>query len=228
MKKVVPSERLRRELDDVLSGIGEEQDPVEAVARLGARLILQQALEDEVTDFVGRARYQRSGAEEVIYRNGFAEPSTVRTTSGPTVVERPRVRDASRVGFESEVLGKGVARTHALEALIVCSFLRGLSVRDVEAALEECFRERVIGKSTVARVCKDTAQRYVAWCERDLSEHDLVYLYLDAIYLKLRPTDEPAEGVLVAWGITLEGQKVLLGLQLGSRESYDSWLDFGR
>ena len=55
-----------------------------------------------------------------------------------------------------------------------------------------------------------------------------MYLYLDAIYLKLRPDDEPAEGVLVAWGITLEGRKVLLGLQLGSRESYEDWLDFGR
>ena len=75
MKKVVPSQRLRRELDDVLAGIGEQQDPVEAVARLGARLILQQALEDEVTDFVGRARYERAGGGEVIYRNGFAEPS---------------------------------------------------------------------------------------------------------------------------------------------------------
>ena len=229
MKKLVPSERLRRELDDVLAGIGEVEDPVEAVARLGARLILQQALEDEVSEFVGRGRYERvGGGREVIYRNGFQEPSTVRTTSGPAVVERPRVRDASRVGFESELLGKGVARTHALEALIVCSFLRGLSVRDVEAALEECFGEQVIGKSTVARVCKDTAARYAAWCERDLSEHDLVYLYLDAIYLKLRPDDEPAEGVLVAWGITLEGRKVLLGLQLGSRESYEDWLDFGR
>jgi putative transposase len=229
MQKVVPSERLRRELDDVLAGIGEEQDPIEAVARLGARLILQQALEDEVTGFLGRARYERAdGGEEVIYRNGFAEPSTVRTTSGPTVIERPRIRNASSVGFESQVLGKGVARTHALEALVICSFLRGLSVRDVEAALQECFGEQVIGKSTVARVCKDVAARYAAWCERDLCEHDLVYLYLDAIYLKLRPTDEPAEGVLVAWGITLEGQKVLLGLQLGSRESYESWLDFGR
>jgi len=85
------------------------------------------------------------------------------------------------------VLGKGVARTHALEALIICSFLRGLSVRDVESALEETFGEQVIGKSTVARVCKDTAVRYAAWCERDLCAHDLVYLYLDAIYLKLRP-----------------------------------------
>ena len=224
MKKVVPSERLRRELDDVLNGISEEQDPVEAVARLGARLILQQALEDEVTEFVGRARYERAdGGEGVIYRNGFADPSTIATTSGPTVVERPRVRNATEAGFESQVLGKGVARTHALEALVVCSFLRGLSVRDVEAALEECFGERVIGKSTVARVCQDVAARYGAWCERDLSEHDLVYCYLDALYLKLRPTDEPAEGVLVAWGITLEGQKVLLGLALGSRESHASW-----
>jgi putative transposase len=229
MQKVVPSERLRRELDDVLNGITEEQDPIEAVARLGARLILQQALEDEVTDFIGRERYERAGGEEaVIYRNGFADPSTVRTTSGPTVVERPRIRNATNVGFESQVLGRGVARTHALEALIICGFLRGLSVRDVEAALEEAFGEHVVGKSTVARICKDVADRYASWCERDLSIHDLVYLYWDAIYLKLRPTDEPAEGVLVAWGITLEGQKVLLGLQLGSRESYEDWLDFGR
>jgi putative transposase len=228
MQKVVPSERLRRELDDVLNGIGEEQDPVEAIARLGARLILQQALEDEVTEFVGRARYERADGEEVIYRNGFAKPSTVATTSGPTQVERPRVRNSEAVGFESRVVGKGVARTHALEALVICSFLRGLSVRDIEAALEEAFGEQVIGKSTVARVCQDTRQRYEQWCARDLSAHDLVYMYLDAIYLKLRPDDEPAEGVLVAWGITLEGQKVLLGLQLGSRESYESWLDFGR
>src|ERR687892_582423 len=86
----------------------------------------------------------------------------------------------------------------------------------------------VVSKSTVSRICADTRERYRAWCERRLDEHDLVYCYLDAIYLKLRPDDEPAEGVLVAWGLTLEGQKVLLGLQLGSRESYEGWLDFGR
>jgi len=226
MNKVVPSDRMRRELDEVLAGVGEQEDAVEAVARLGARLILQQALEDEVTEFVGRERYARVEGPPV-YRNGY-EPRRVVTSSGPVELERPRVRDASQLGFCSALLGKGVARTNALEALVICSFLRGLSVRDVEAALEECFGERVVSKSTVARVCKDTAERYRAWCERDLSAHDLVYLYLDAIYLKLRPEDEPAEGVLVAWGITLEGQKVLLGLALGSRESYESWLAFGR
>ena len=226
MTKIVPSERLRRELDEVLSGVGEHEDPVEAVARLGARLILQQALEEEVTDFLGRERYARTGGA-AIYRNGY-EPRTVKTTSGAMELERPRIRNADELGFESQVLGKGVARTHALEALIILGFLRGLSVRDVEALLEETFGEQVVGKSTVARICQDTRERYRAWCERRLDRHDLVYCYLDAIYLKLRPDDEPAEGVLVAWGLTLEGEKVLLGLQLGSRESYESWLDFGR
>jgi putative transposase len=227
MAKIVPSERLRRELDEVLAGVRELDDPVEAVARLGARLIMQQALEDEVSEFLGRERYARAGDGAAIYRNGY-EPRVVKTTSGPMGLERPRIRSVSEVGFESEVLGKGVARTHALEALIILGFLRGLSVRDVEALLEEALGEHVVGKSTVARICQDTRERYRAWCERDLSAHDLVYCYLDAIYLKLRPDDEPAEGVLVAWGLTLEGEKVLLGLQLGSRESYESWLSFGR
>lgn len=59
MAKIVPSERLRRELDEVLAGVAECDDPVEAVARLGARLIMQQALEDEVTEFLGREELVR-------------------------------------------------------------------------------------------------------------------------------------------------------------------------
>jgi transposase-like protein len=77
-----------------------------------------------------------------------------------------------------------------------------------------------------AQCCEQARERYRAWCERRLDEH--VYCFLDAVYLKLRPDDTPAEGVLVAWGVTLEARKVLLGLQLGSRESYEDWLDFGR
>ena len=104
------------------------------------------------------------------------------------------MRNASALEFASEIVGKGVTRTHVLEALVIASFLRGLSVRDVEAALEEVFEGPVVSKSTVSRICADTRERYRAWCGRRLDEHDLVYLFLDAIYLKLRPDDEPAEG----------------------------------
>jgi putative transposase len=221
MARVAPSERFRAELDEALASVGQDQDPVEAIGRLGARLILQVALEDEVTEFLGRARYERA-EETVSHRNGY-EPRKVRTTSGAVELERPRVRDASKLGFESRVLGKHVTRTYALESLVISSFLRGLSTRDVAAVLEETFEEPISSRSTVSRILEDTRERYRRWCARRLNEHDLVYLFCDAIYLKLHPDDEPAEGVLVAWGVTLEGRKVLLGLGLGSRESYEAW-----
>ena len=124
-------------------------------------MILQQALEDEVSEFLGRRRYERGG-EPVAYRNGY-EPRRVRTTSGAVELERPRVRDASKLGFESRVLGKHVTRVYALELLVISSFLRGLSTRRVEAALEETFDEQLASRSTVSRVLEDTRERYRRW-----------------------------------------------------------------
>jgi Transposase, Mutator family len=138
MARVAPRDRFRAELDEALAGVGQEQDPVETIGRLGARLILQQALEDEVSEFLGRARYERA-EETVSHRNGY-ERRRVRTTSGTVELERPRVRNASKLGFESRVLGKHVTRTWALESLVIGSFLRGLSTPDVEAVLEEDLR----------------------------------------------------------------------------------------
>ena len=84
------------------------------------------------------------------------EPKTIKTTSGSMTLERPRIRNAAKLGFESRILGKGVARTHALESLVISSFLRGLSTRDVEAALAETFEQPIASKSTVSRICEYT------------------------------------------------------------------------
>jgi transposase-like protein len=190
--RVPPSERLRRELDDRLIGIEGSEDPIEEVACLGARLIIRQAMEDEVTRFLGRGRYERGG-EPVAYRNGY-EPITVKASSGAIELQRPRLRGAEGLAFESRIVGRGVARGHALEKLVICSFLRGLSVRDVEAALEETFDGRVVSKSTVSRICEDTRERYRRWCRRRLDGHDLVYLFCDAIYLRLHPGRHAGRG----------------------------------
>src|SRR3989454_11417174 len=114
MASIVPSERLRRELEEIVAGGADEDDPIEAIGRFGARLILQQALEEELTEFLGRERYERRG-EPVAHRNGY-ERVTVKTTAGPLELERPRVRNASALGFASGVVGKGAARARALEA----------------------------------------------------------------------------------------------------------------
>jgi putative transposase len=127
MARVAPSERFRRELDDVLAGVDGEVDPLERVGRLGARLILQQALEEEVSELRGRARYERA-IDPVSHRNGY-EPRRVVTTAGPWSSSARVCANAQQLGFESRILGRHVARTYALESLIICSFSRGLSVR---------------------------------------------------------------------------------------------------
>jgi hypothetical protein len=101
MARVAPSERFRAELDEALAGVGQGQDPVETIGRLGARLILRQALEDEVSEFLGRGRYERMG-EPVAYRNGLKgfEPSTFCMASS-TRTSRPAPNNAANKPFSA-------------------------------------------------------------------------------------------------------------------------------
>jgi putative transposase len=158
---------------------------------------MQAALEAEVSEFFGRDRYQRGERERVGYRNGHTE-LTVKTTAGPVVLERPKVRATSQP-FVSRLLGKGVSRTNALEALVISGFVRGLSVRDVEAALAEVLGpEAALSKSTVSRICQAIKEEFDAWKIRDLHGIALEYLFLDGSHFRMHP-GAPAEPVLAAW-----------------------------
>jgi putative transposase len=84
---------------------------------LSVRLVMQAALEAEISEFLGRDRYARGDRERAGYRNGHAE-LTVKTTAGPVVLERPELRGTAQP-FTSRLLGKGVSRTNALEALVI-------------------------------------------------------------------------------------------------------------
>jgi transposase-like protein len=217
-------ERVRVQIDELFASDQELGQVLEEVARLSVRLVMQAALEAEVSEFFGRDRYQRGDRERVGYRNGHAE-LTVKTTAGPVVLERPKVRGTSQP-FVSRLLGKGVSRTNALEALVISGFVRGLSVRDVEAALAEALGpEAALSKSTVSRICQAIKDEFDAWKTRDLSGIELEYLFLDGSHFRMHP-DAPAEPVLCAWGITSQGSPVLVGLAPGAHEGHDPWAGF--
>ena len=217
-------ERVRVQIDELFASDQELGQVLEEVARLSVRLVMQAALEAEVSEFFGRDRYQRGDRERVGYRNGHAE-LTVKTTAGPVVLERPKVRGTSQP-FVSRLLGKGVSRTNALEALVISGFVRGLSVRDVEAALAEALGpEAALSKSTVSRICQAIKDEFDAWKTRDLSGIELEYLFLDGSHFRMHP-DAPAEPVLCAWGITTQGSPVLVGLAPGAHEGHDPWAGF--
>jgi transposase-like protein len=145
---------------------------------------------------------------------------------GPIEIGLPQVRNAGQAVFRSEILEGWKQRSEAVERLIPALYVKGLSTRDTEAVLQETLGNGACSKSTVSRVCQALVQEFEAWKNRDLSDYPILYLFLDAIYLALRQGTQEKEGVLAAYGITVEGKKVLLHLGLGQRESYDAWLSF--
>jgi putative transposase len=225
--RVSPTERIRGHIDELFAQDRPLPEILEEVARLGAQLLMQAALEAEVTEFLGRDRYQRAAAREDARpgsRNGYREV-TVKTTAGPVILSRPKLRGTTEA-FASRLFGAHVTKTNALESLVIASFVRGLSVRDVEAALAEALGDQAaISKSTVSSVCGQIKDDYHAWAGRRLDDLTLDYLFLDASFFRMHP-GSPAEPVLAAWGITTDGKPVFVGLAPGSGESADAWHDF--
>ena len=222
--RVSPVERVRAEIDELFASEQELGQVLEQVARLSVRLVMQAALEAEVTEFLGRDRYVRGERDRAGYRNGHAELQ-VKTTAGPVVLQRPKVRGTDQP-FASRLLGKGVSRTNALEALVLSGFVRGLSVRDVEAALAEALGpEAALSKSTVSRICEQVKTEFDAWKHRDLTGVELEYLFLDGSHFRMHPGAR-AEPVLCAWGITTQGAPLLVGLAPASDEGHDPWAGF--
>lgn len=229
-----PVQAIRAEIDALFASDRDLVEVIEDVARLGARLIIQTAVEAEVDAFLGRARYQRataaadSGDKAMLVRPGHRNghcPTTVKTTSGPITIARPKLRGTTEK-FASRLFGTGVTRTHALETLVIASFVRGLSTRDVEGALADALGpEAALSKSTVSTICQAIVAEYDAWCRRDLSTVELDYLFLDASHFKMHDGSR-AEPILAAWGITTAGKPVFVGLAAAGSESTDAWHDF--
>jgi len=121
---------------------------------------------------------------------------------------------------------QAIVRTRPLEALVIGAYVRGLSDRDIESLAREAGLGS-ISRTAVSGICRELRDRYRAFRARSLGEVRLLALFLDAIYLPVRP-EGPKEGVLVAWGFTTEGARVLLDVCLGRRERTEDWLDLGR
>jgi transposase-like protein len=223
----LPTDRIRHHIDELFAADRPLPEILEEVARLGAQLLMQAALEAEVTEFLRRDRYQRAAAlpdARPGSRNGYREV-TVKTTAGPVGLARPKLRGTSEA-FASRLFGAHVTKTNALESLVIASFVRGLSVRDVEATLAEALGDQAaISKSSVSAICAQIKDEYQAWAQRRLDEVRLDYLFLDASFFRMHP-GSPAEPVLAAWGITTDGKPAFIGLAPGTGESTDAWTGF--
>jgi transposase-like protein len=225
---IPPSEEVRQQLRAFLrEGLQTSEQPTSDLLRLAAQVVVQEMLEQEVTDFLGRERYERRSGNERGYRNGY-EPGRIRSAEGQIEVRVPQVRDSEHP-YRSTLMDFLRGNSDVLEELVVQMYTRGLSTRDIEEALRDPVTgETLLSKSAVSDLTDRLWEEYMAFCQRDLSVFQVEYLFMDGLYEGMRLHKSRKEAILVAWGVCRDGRKVLLHLALGNKESESACTAFVR
>ena len=206
-------------------------DPLTEVLRAGARRLLAHAIEaDAEACRAGMADWRLADGRARFVRHGHGPERTIQSGIGSVAVQRVKVRDRApaegerRVRFTSRILPRWARRTRSLDALLPVLYLRGVSTGDFQEALAALLGKEApnLSPSVVARLKSDWQGEYERWQQRDLSARRYVYIWADGVYLQAR-MEPQAECMLVIIGATPEGKKELVGFQVGTRESAQSW-----
>jgi transposase-like protein len=205
---------------------GSLREGLEAAIRERVREIIEMVLQEEVEATLGARRSQRV-AERVGYRHG-SKPRRLTLRTGTVQLDVPRARLAEADGREREWQSQLVPRyrrsSREVEQSVLGVYLSGSNTRRIRGALEPLLTGAALSKSAVSRLVLRLEESYRTWQGRDLAEEKIVYLYLDAIYPKVRSGGRVVSlPVLVALGVRENGEKVLLSLMTTGAESADGW-----
>jgi len=211
-KTIDPSEPFRSALEQTL--------------KEGARRLLQQAIENEVQEFLDQFEEVRTeGGQRSVVRNGYLPERSVLTGIGPILLKQPRVRDKEKkYSFTSAILPPYMRRTPSVEAVVSALYLKGISTSSFPEALEALLGENAKGLSStnIVRLKAEWEVEYKEWGKRSLSGKHYVYVWADGIYFNVR-LEEDRPCLLVIIGALSDGSKEIVGIYDGLRESKISW-----
>jgi transposase-like protein len=211
--------RTRETLSALIEGRLSSPDGRSELVKLATRLIVEEALEAEVRDALGRDYYEHGGEDGRGYRNGH-RTGRLKTAEGEIAFSVPQVA-GREAPFRSEIRTHARGRTEALEELAGEMLARGLSVRDIEDAFRADDGRLLLSRTAVSELGEQLWADYQDFATRDLGEYDIVYLFVDGIAERIRP-GQRREPVMAAWGFTASGAKVLLALMAGSKEDAET------
>jgi len=206
----------------------EVEDALESYVREGARQMLVVALEEEVSAFLGRNRYERKKGLKG-YRNGYQRAREVTVGLSPVEVRVPRVANVpdgiSPSHFESQIVRRYERTSRTTQKLFARLYLEGLATGDFEPVFRELVGESTaLSANTVVRLKEHWGEEYEAFRHRRLSGHRYAYVWADGIYLGAG-TEKDKTALLCVLGAREDGVKELLAMELGYRESTESWAD---
>jgi putative transposase len=173
MNRIPPSKQVDAQIKTLLNGAFEDQEDLASqLVRLGAQRLVQDALEQEVTDQLGREHYQR-------------RPAALDTAEGRVQIQVPQVRESPEP-YRSRLIEFVRGNSDVLQRLAIEMYTRGLSTRDIEETFREVTGESLLSRTAVSQLTEQLWDDYQAFCERDLSGFQVEYLFLDGVYESLR------------------------------------------
>jgi putative transposase len=196
---------------------------IESFVRERAQSFIQGVLEEEVNEMLGRGRHERRDSDSSTgYRNGYGEARRLSTSIGTVALRRPRVRGTAEQ-FVSRVLPLFARHTAQVGELLPQLYLHGLALGDFELAMRGLLGDGApLSASSIARLKAAWQAEYAAWNQRSLECLDVVYLWVDGIYVKAGLEKDKA-ALLVMIGALSDGSKQVLAVESGHRESESSW-----
>lgn len=215
---------MRKQSTESVGSSSPTWETLEAFARQSMQQLLQRLLEEEVDGLLGRGRYERREAVDPTagYRNGFGKPRRVSLSSGTLTVRRPRVRGLTE-RFESRLLPAFKRRTEEVGRLLPELYLHGLAHGDFDLALRGLLGDGApLSAASIARLKAGWQAEYELWRTRSVADLEVVYLWVDGIYVKAGLEKDKAAMLVVLAGLR-DGRKVILAVESGYRESTESW-----
>src|SRR5438270_8457808 len=210
--------------------VPEAKDVLTDLLRKGAQQLLAQAIEAEVTEWIGaHSQLCDAAGHRQVVRNGSMPARTITTGVGPVEVKQPRVHDRrppeEKEKFTSKILPPYLRKTKSIEELIPWLYLKGVSTGDFSEALAALLGPHAPGlsASTVTRLKAVWEDEYRAWSKRSLEDKEYVYVCADGVHFNIR-LQQDRQCILVSLGPTAEGKKELIAIADGFRESEQSWL----
>ena len=199
-------------------------DNLEEMVRLKVREFIQSLLEAEIEELLGRQKSERRKLVDSLpaYRNGYGKGRKLTLGCGTITIHRPRVRGLEK-RFESQVLPFFARRTKEVNRLIPQLYLHGLALGDFDLALRGLLgKDAPISAGTVARLKEKWQIEWEEWRKRRLDGIKVVYMWVDGVYVKAGLEKDKA-ALLVAIGGLSNGQKIILAIEPGYRESTEGW-----
>lgn len=206
-------------------------DVLAEILKKGAERMLAEAIEAEVEAYVQEHALERDAAgKRLVVRNGSMPERNLETPIGTLRVKQPRVNDqrvdddGNRERFSSKILPPYLRRTKSVDDLVPWLYLRGISTSDFTEFLQKLTGSETasLSPTTVVRLKEVWQKDYEAWSRRSLKGKRYVYFWVDGIHVNVRLTDE-RQCLLVVIGATMSGEKELVAVHDGIRESAQSW-----